>query len=685
MLFFQAGLLAGYLYAHSVGFIGLRTHTAFHMLLVVLACWFLPPLIAQPSDMDVIESPIRWLLVSLVTTVGLPYLVLAASSPLLQLWLGRSDPYYLYAASNAGSLIGLLAYPFLLEPLLSLRAQSYVWSGCFGAYAIATAACAVIVLRRRTQSAPIDRIEKGKAGTIGWRSVAKWLFLAFLPSSLLLSVTVHLTADIASVPLLWIAPLGLYLATYIFAFSAWGRRAQRIWLRWLPLVVLVLVIVLVSEATEPPILIIVLHLLGLLWIGMVCHGELARSHPSVSHLTVFYLCIAAGGAAGGVFNGLIAPALFNSVAEYPAALVLACFVPMATNPPRSDGRLGRDIAFPVILAVAAYALALATQDADKSMGNWKVGLIFGVPLVICYTFSERPIRFGLGIAGILVSHELSSGVHGQSTVRLRSFFGVHRITHGGGYRTLVHGSTEHGRQSLELERRGEPLAYYSRTGPPGEIFGLMDRGDARAQDVAVLGLGSGSLAAYARSGQHWTFYEIDPSVILLAREQFTFLYDATTRGANVNIVQGDGRFRISRAQEKYGLIILDAFSSDSIPTHLFTREAFASYRDRLTPNGMIVVHYSSRYFELQPVLGRVARSATPPLMGIFREDLWLTDTDKASGKAPSKWAILFQGWSDPLLPELNRKGWLPIKNTGDEPAWTDNYANVLGALRIQGE
>jgi hypothetical protein len=482
-------------------------------------------------------------------------------------------------------------------------------------------------------------------------------------------------------------PLAVYLMTYVLAFSARGAVARRAWIRWLPLVVLVVVIVLLTEATQPLLLIVLLHLLGLFWIGMMCHGELACSRPPVVHLTTFYLCIAAGGALGGLFNALLAPAIFDSLVEYPAALVLACLVPAFTNshsasaastPPR---QWKWDILLPAGLVLITCGLAFALQRAGVSTGRWRGGLVFGLPLVICYTFSGRPIRFGLGIAGLFLCASLTPGVHGKSIERVRSFFGVHRIMRDANHQILVHGSTEHGRQSLDPARRSEPLAYYYRSGPIGDLFGALSPADTRLQNVAVLGLGVGAVAAYAHPAQNWTFYEIDPAVIWLARQRFTHLQDAIDRGVKINIVPGDARVQISRTSDKYGLIILDTFSSDSIPTHLFTREAFNIYRDRLTENGILAVHYSSRYFNLRPVLGSLANSASPPLMAIYREDLWLSNAERLAGKAPSKWAILFQTWNDTSLPSLSSTGWQPIEIDGHRQPWTDDHPNVLGALR----
>ena len=700
MLFFQAGLLGGYVYAHASGRIGHRAHTVLHLGLLLAACAFLPPFADRALIEDRDSAPSTWLLATLVGSVGLPFLVLASSAPLLQVWMARlrlngagSDPYYLYAASNAGSLLGLLAYPFLLEPFLSLRQQSHLWSACFGIFAVLTLICAFVAWKTpspQVESRPghsrSSKASRKKNHRIDSITIARWLFLAFIPSSLLLSVTVHLTADVASIPFLWVVPLGLYLLTYIFAFSARGSGNPRFWIRWLPLVVLILVVVLLTEATTPLLLIVLLHLAGLFWIGMLCHGELARLRPPVTHLTAFYLCIAVGGALGGVANALIAPAVFGSLAEYPLALVLACLVPaiaQSERPASSRRAKNFDLLFPALLIGFTIALAMAVPRMGVPAGRLGVLLVFGIPLVVCYTFSARPIRFALGIAGILLASQAYPFVHGKADARIRSFFGVHRVTSDGEYRMLVHGNTEHGRQSLDPVRQAEPLSYYFRTGPIGDLLSALDSDPARLRNVAVVGLGAGALAAYAQRDQHWTFYEIDPSVVFIARESgyFTYLRDAAQRGAKLRVIQGDGRFQLSRSGDQYDLIILDAFGSDSIPTHLFTREALDVYRTRLSENGPIAIHHSSRYFDLRPVLGALASSAQPPMIPLFRDDLSPTDAEKSAGKAPSRWAVFARSKDDSITRSLVNAGWQWTPPDASAAPWTDDHANILRALQ----
>jgi hypothetical protein len=457
----------------------------------------------------------------------------------------------------------------------------------------------------------------------------------------------------------------------------------------MPAVVLVVMVALLTEATEPLWLVCGLHLIGLFWIGMLCHTELAQSSPPVSELTRFYLCIAAGGAVAGLLNAIIAPALFNSVWEYPLMLALAAFV-RRSSPPTNEKAPSRkaavlDLALPIALAFFTWMLTVVVRNTGMAPGAM-VGLIFGVPLIVCYTFMARPMRFALGVAGVLLAGSFYQGVHGSAEARLRSFFGVHRVTRDRDerYRLLIHGNTEHGRQHLDPQRRREPLAYYHHSGPVGDLFAVSHSHSEKNLQVAVIGLGAGTLAAYAQPGERWTFYEIDAAVVQVARDAgyFTYLADAARRGAEITIVVGDGRLKLAAAGEHYGLIIVDAFGSDSIPLHLLTSEALAIYRSRLNADGLLAFHYSSRYLDLRPILGRLARAAQPPMIGLFREDLELSEADKREGKAPSKWALMsnYPGSRAVALKKLGT--WVDIPIPFGTQLWTDQSANLLDALTM---
>jgi hypothetical protein len=741
MVFFQAVLLAGYAYAHAApARLGVRRHAAVH-LLVLLVPWLVLP-VALPSGWPPPDStaPVAWLLGLLAAAVGLPFFAVATSGPLLQRWFASTgdpaarDPYFLYAASNLGSLVGLFAYPFLLEPTLTLGDQGRLWAGGYAAFVALTAACAVALWRApaaKTADAPRP---EAPAPPLAWPRRLRWLLLAFVPSSLMLSVTTYLTTDIAAIPLLWVVPLALYLLTFVLAF---GRRhpeggavpgvarrgpprpetlpeggavdeaglpadrpagrpqgvARRgptrprttivrpAWLaRWLPLVVLLVVLALLSEATEPAGVLIPLHLVALFWVGLFCHGTLAEDRPDARRLTEFYLWLSAGGVLGGLFNALVAPVLFRGVVEYPLVLVLACALRPGLAPAaRRFGPRVRDVALPVLLGLVTAALVVGLQAGGLPPGPVSVALMFGAPLVVCYTFLARPARFALGVAALLLAGGLYRGVHGESAYRARSFFGAHRVTldptHS--FRVLVHGNTVHGRQSLDPAQRRRPLSYYSRRGPIGRVIALMEK-EGRLHRVGVIGLGAGALACYARPGQRWTFYEIDPVVVTIARDTglFTYLRDMPEEP---EIVLGDGRLQLARSSERYDLLVIDAFSSDAVPVHLLTREALAVYRAHLAEGGVMAFHVSNRYLNLQGVLGDLAADARPSLVCWSLEDRGLVGPERQEGKDPSHWVMLMEQSTSLAL--LGHGPWEKVERRPDHRVWTDDFSNLLGVLR----
>lgn len=740
LVFFQVCLLAGYAYAHAApARLGVRLHAALHLFLLLAPFWLLPVVVGgqwQPRG-DV--HPTLWLLGLLAAVVGLPFFAVSTNSTLLQKWFANlghdrsADPYFLYAFGNAGSMLALLAYPLLLEPRFPLKEQSRFWAAGYAVLVVLMAVCGLAVClagRRvrsqesevRSQKSEVRKYRK-KRGRRAKNSVlstqyavrrtetsspahdqpsptkltpvpcpltpeltparrARWLVLAFVPSSLVVSVTTYLTTDIAAVPLLWVVPLAVYLLTFILVFARtpplphyWMVRAQ-------PLVVIVLAIVILSEATEmanlPVFALLGLHLFALFVLSMVCHGELAKDRPPAEHLTEFYLWLAAGGALGGLFAALAAPLLFPTVAEYPLALVLACLLMPRLDTAGDDARKRRnDFLYPAVLGAVTAAVVFAVQGTDVGAGQASVALMFAVPAVVCYTFLQRPVRFGLAVAALFLAGGLYHGVHGQVLYRERSFFGVHRVTRDptGRFHELVHGSTVHGRQHLLF--RKEPLTYYHPTGPIGQVFRTFSGKDAKPH-VGLVGLGAGSLAAYGEKGQRFTYYEIDPAVARIARDPrfFTFLGDSQ---ADVNIVLGDARLTLAGAPPHgYGLIVMDAFSSDAIPLHLLTREALQLYLSKLADGGVIVFNISNRYFDLEPVLADLARAEG--LVCWSRADLDLSPVERESGKSPSQWVVMARKTEH--LGQLTRlPGWAEVRPPQGQPVWTDDFSNLFGVFK----
>jgi hypothetical protein len=522
----------------------------------------------------------------------------------------------------------------------------------------------------------------------------------------MLSVTTYLTTDVAPIPLLWVIPLALYLLTFILAFARRPLIPLRLVNRTLPLVVLVVVVLLLSEATTtragPVWILLVFHLLALFWIALYCHGTLARMRPDPSHLTEFYFWLSLGGVLGGVLNGLLAPLLFDRITEYPLALVLACLLRGVGREPAaqvsgkgSGGRVAagglarlmvrwpiatvQDVLLPLAVGVLTLVLVLVGRSMDLPAGPVGIAVMFSIPLVICYTFLERPLRFALGIGALLLASTLSPGVHGKVEYRERNFFGVHQVVlitdeYNNTYRRLIHGNTIHGEQSTKPGHRRDPLGYYHLHGPVGRLFTFLQETKRVPRQVGVVGLGCGALTAYAQEGQHWTYYEIDPAVIYIARDSgyFTLLGDCP---ATWDIREGDARIMLGRTADTYDLLIIDAFSSDALPIHLFTREALRVYLDRLNEGGLLFFHVSNRYLNMEPVLGALAADAG--LACLVRSD----QDDLAKGKFASIWVVM--GRPGTPLGELAHQSaaWWPLTGGPGQPLWTDEHSDLFSILK----
>jgi SAM-dependent methyltransferase len=694
LVFYQATLLAGYAYAHAgTARLGVRRQATLHLGVLVAGLLALPIAVPRgwppPGD----ASPIPWLLAVLTVAVGLPFFAVSASSPILQVWLAGTghpaarDPYVLYAASNLGSLLGLMSYPLLLEPSLRLGAQSRLWAAGYVVLLGLVAACAVGLWRSvprgggrepASGSAPIGGAADPPPRRLSARRRGRWGLLAFVPSSLMVSVTTYLSTDIAAIPLLWVIPLALYLLTFTLAFAPARIVPHRLAVEGLPLVMLPLVLVLAARANEPLAVVIGTHLLAFFVVAMVCHGELAADRPAAGRLTEFYLWTAGGGVLGGAFAGLIAPRLFSTVVEYPLALVLACLLqPRRPGAGRAWVSRALDVGLP--LALLTVAIGLVRHAQASGGGPAAVAPVFGLLTLVCLAFARRPIRFGLGIAGLLLAGRLYVGPEGHVLETQRSFFGVHRVTldASGGYHVLLHGTTLHGMQSLDPARRREPLTYYFPSGPIGQLFAAL-RGEARARRVAVVGLGAGSIACYGQPGQSWTFHEIDPVVERIARDPraFTFLRDCPPA---IRVVLGDARLSLAAASDgAYDLVILDAYSSDAPPLHLLTREALALYLRKLAPGGILAFNVSNRHLDLEPVLAALARAAG--LSSLAQDDAAVSDAEWAAGKRPSQWVVMARQHAD-----LGRLAadprWRPPALRAGVAVWTDGYSSLWSVFR----
>ena len=699
MLFFQILLLAGYLYAHeTTRRLGVRRQAVLHLGVVLLPLVVLPLGVPNGAAAPAGGStPVGPLLGVLVLAVGLPFFVVSATAPLLQRWLAGTDhpaardPYFLYRASNLGSVIGLLAYPLAAEPTLRLGQQGVLWAVGYGGLILLVAACVVVVRRSARASGDeepaaepsvvaIALPEGGEpfAAPISARRRLRWIALAFVPSSLMLGVTTYLTVDLAPVPLLWSLPLSLYLISFILAFAPGARneRRQRFVVLILPLVALVLSIALVLDAHDPLWLILPLHLAGFFVAALACHGELARNRPPARSLTEFYIWIAVGGALGGVFNALLAPVLFNSLLEYPLLIVLACLCL-----PKRPGRFPAgpqtrwlDLGVPVLLGAVTATILAATARGGPELATIGQGFALSLAAGIALNFARRPLRFALSLAAILIAG-VALAPADPVLYQERSFFGINRVeAQPGGFHRLINGTTTHGGQYTG-ERRLEPVTYYDPSGPVGQIMARVPRGSGAGR-VAVLGLGSGGLACYAGASERWTFFEIDPKVERMARDPrlFTYLRDCPGRH---EVVLGDARLSVAGAPDRaFGLIVGDVFSSDAVPAHLLTREALALYSSKLTADGALALHISNRYLDLEPVVAALAADAG---MTCLSRDEPRRERGRVPGKLPSHWTVIAERPAA-LGRVASDPRWRPCRREAGDRVWTDDFSNIVGAL-----
>ncbi len=688
MLFFQAALLLGYAYAHaSIAWLGVRRQAALHLVVVLLPFAVLP-IHVRPDSVAALGhagAPVLPLLGVLAVTVGLPFFVVGATAPLVQKWFSRvstvagADPYFLYGASNLGSLLSLAAYPAVIEPWLGLSLQSRLWAWGYGLLAILVGSAAVVALvRAGPEPARALRADTAIAPRLTVLRRVRWVAYAAVPSSLLLGVTAYITSDVAPIPLFWVVPLALYLLTFILVFARRPPLAHAPMVRALPFGVTATVMMLLVQASTPMPLILVVHVATFFVAAMVCHGELARDRPTPEHLTEFYLWVSVGGVVGGIANGLLAPWVFDHLIEYPLALVLAAAcrrVAGESTRPRDDAGFTAGILV-LTLGVVALGNALHLDPA----GHYFT-LLFAAPLFLTYGQLHHPRRYALCMAATLAGGVFYDASIGHTLHVERTFYGIVSVTRdlSSTFVQLAHGNTIHGRQR-QGELRHEPTAYYTRGGPLGPLMDELHARTPSGARVAVVGLGAGAMAAYARPDEAWTYYEINPSVVRIASDPryFTFLADAFGDSPRLRMVVGDARLRLESAPDAaYDLLVVDAFSSDAIPAHLLTREAFTLYLAKLRPRGLLALHISNRYLDLAPVLSSLA--ADGGLEGLLRRDREPTDPRAADvGWTPSDWAVLLRRGDVPLVLKP-RDGWAPFEPARGPP-WTDDFSDIVRAI-----
>jgi hypothetical protein len=672
LLFFQSALLLGYALAHGLA----RLQRVYLQVSLYIGVWILglslfPVVFGSTPAAD---HPAAWLFLQLTTELAVPMIGLAAAAPLVQHWFARSralessDPYSLYAASNAGSLLALLAYPFVIEPAWSIRTQNTMWAA---AYIIGLLLIIAAVLTARPTSVPATvehEVPRPSA-----RTYAKWLVLAAVPSSLLMGLTSYLTADLAPIPLLWVIPLALYLGSFVIAFG---------WLRHGPPTVLMRAVVLLAAAwaviyrlqpSHPIWLLALIHVLFFSAVAVALHSRLAAAAPAAQHLTRFYLTLAAGGALGGVVNVLLAPVLLDSFAEYPIAALVGVFLAAHTTNERLDPM--RDV-LPA-LAIGTTALVFVLWEDLELSETWAAVLSVGVPVLAAYLLSRRSTRFVLALGAVLLTVVVERARFNRVVHAERNFYGLVRVTtsRSGRFLELRHGSTLHGAADREQSGGSEPLTYYSLAGPVADVFNdLQSRPHVRS--FGIVGLGVGTLAYYANRGESWDFFEINPAVERVARDGTLFGFLERTKAQSVRIIPGDARLALQNVPDaSYDLLVLDAFTSDAIPLHLLTREAVALYLSKVKQGGLIAFHTSNRYLNFAPVLADVGHALG--LITIARDD-WIKRVDERARRIEgSSWVVLARSRAD-LGALASNPRWYTVERAGKR-VWTDDFSNLWTA------
>ncbi len=689
MVFFQSLLLGGYAYAHYL--MQLRNRivpVAVHLALLAVALLTLPLGIADGWGEPPASGYAFWLLGLFAVSIGLPFFALAANNPLLQAWFVRTghpngpDPYFLYASSNIGSFLALLSYPVLLEPMFTLRTQNLIWSSLYGLLILLIAGCGLLLLRSPANVA-VEQSDDAGAPAPSWALRLRWICLAAVPSGLLIAVTAHISTDVAAAPLLWVLPLSLYLLTWVLVFQSRPLLPHKWVLMLQPLAISGVIVLLAVGGEQNLLLTLGGHQLCFFVIAMACHGELARTRPAAKYLTGFYVALSFGGMLGGLFAGLIAPFTFSWIAEYPILLALA-----ALCRPPADERLPRwSRWYWPFLAVLALALIAPSYSGGKVFAwlddhrVWVIGAVGVVSALLTFGLNANRWKIFATVALALVLIRAYPADDGR-VVTVRSFFGVHKIvvTPNGQYHVLMHGTTIHGAEKFQnddgtpVTGRPEAITYYHQDGGIGQaISAIRDRKGGSIR-VAVIGLGAGTLTCASEPGEEWKFFEIDQSMVDTARDPkyFTFIQNCEP---DLKPVIGDARLTFAREPDGiYDLIIVDAYSSDAIPIHLATEEAMEIYKQKLAPQGAVLMHVSNRHLELASVVVGIA-DANDLKSWVYSED-----SGRDNEYIFSTSVVVSAREEADVGALASSDKWALTEAEDNQRVWTDDYSNVLGAV-----
>ncbi len=682
MVFYQTLLFLGYSYAHLISQrLSSKSQILLHGIITVFSLITIPVALSGNMQPPTEGNPTIWIFSTLATAIGLPFFVISTTSPLMQKWfanLGYNDPYFLYAASNIGSLIALLSYPFLIEPQIGLTAQRMNWSIGYGVLCTLILVCGFFLWTHKNKANTQSETFKNH-DALSWRVKLHWFLLAFVPSSLLLGLTNFISTDIASVPLLWIIPLTVYLLSFVFVFSQWGEKIHA-WIIKLQALFLVpfVAYAFINPADLPYWIYLILHVIAFFFAIMVCHGELAKHRPQTQHLTTYYLIMSFAGMLGGMFNTFIAPVIFSGIYEYPLMIVAALLLRPSLNRLTLKETVTQLID-PALLLIVGVGLFVFV---DNLIGYFD-GIAISLMILMLFTFftRKRVITFA-GLTGVIIVSAMT--VHGLSSNTLmqqRTFFGVLAVRDSTLineqnqpeiYHELFHGTTKHGAQRLSPELQQIPLTYYSQPSPMGQLFKEFNA-ENQNWKIGAVGLGAGALACYAKPSQQWTFYEIDPLVVSTAKNTAYFSYlDKCAPNAEMKV--GDARLSLEKETDgSFDLLMMDAFSSDAVPTHLLTKEAIELYFKKLKPNGILAFHITNRHLSIKKVLSVHAEQLH--LAALIQEFKPKKDIPLV---VATDWVVMAKNKAVLNSLQQSQLGqWQKMPLYFDLAIWTDDFTNII--------
>ena len=696
MAFFQIALLVGYAYAHGLQRIAsVRNQALVHCAALAIAALVLPLRVHELAGPPSSDHPNLWLLTVLTLSIGAPFAVLSATAPLVQAWHARTigatdgkEPYVLYAASNLGSLIALLAYPLIVEPIFPLAGERYGWSAGYGLFVLLIGGLGFAVSRART--AAVEQRAAAASAPTSWRDRLIWVLLAAIPSSLMLGVTTYITTDVASAPFLWVLPLALYLTTFIIAFQDKPAISPDLTLILQAAAVAACAAMLPFRSAFFGLQLFI-HLAAFFLTALMCHQRLVARRPEPGRLTEFYLCLSIGGVVGGGFNAFVAPLIFPDVWEYSIVLVLSCLA-------RPWGDLRRIPIWDWTLLILGVAAAVGTPIAvtfvtphlttRSVVGAFDQAELFDMGMklllalaVICAFIVRRRALFFLAIIAMLSYASETAADRTDTRQTWRSFFGVLKKSEtyvpsiGGRVNMLAHGTTLHGAQAQNATYRCEPMVYYAPRTPIGQVFRLKQTLSSGLR-VGAVGLGTGSVAAYVRPGDRLTFFEIDPLVVRISSDPANFSYTTECAKGPVDYVVGDARLTVARQPaDSFDILLIDAFSSDAVPAHLLTVEAVRGYLTKLKPEGILILHLSNRNLDLmRPAVAVAHKAGGKSLVQQFRPEKDI----QGSWESPEDAVIVAR--SKAALAGFKASGQWREGNPYTVRPWTDDYTNLAGAL-----